>query len=276
MANPVFIVGTGRSGTRSMFRMLSGMPKIEIHHEYNVLTVQKLSVMYQTKIWSPKRCKTLLKDIYEPALYYSRQPIWIDSSNKCSWIIDLLADIFPSAKFVLIVRDGRHVVPSFYYKLREEMYDDNSTEKLKNYLKNYDKGAPPPPLEKKFWWHIPIENSEELKKFEKFDRFQRCCYHWTKVNSVALGSFKKLNKDRYHVVRLEDLTSSEYFIEKMCDFIETPFLKEYVTYLTRPRNVFHPMSYSIPATRQPDFDLLCGDMMQYFDYLKTEPTKIVY
>ena len=39
-----FIVGTGRSGTRTMFRMLTGAGEVEIHHEYNVLMVQKIGL----------------------------------------------------------------------------------------------------------------------------------------------------------------------------------------------------------------------------------------
>ena len=44
---PVFIVGTGRSGSRSIFRMLSGSENLEIHHEYCCTHIQKYSALYQ-------------------------------------------------------------------------------------------------------------------------------------------------------------------------------------------------------------------------------------
>ena len=43
---PVFIVGTGRSGSRSIFRMLSGSENLEIHHEYCCTHIQKYSALY--------------------------------------------------------------------------------------------------------------------------------------------------------------------------------------------------------------------------------------
>jgi len=44
-----------------------------------------------------------------------------------SWLIPDLAALFPDAKFVHLVRDGRKVAGSYFRKLGAECYDDRST-----------------------------------------------------------------------------------------------------------------------------------------------------
>jgi hypothetical protein len=63
-----FIVGTGRSGTRTMFRMLTGSDGVEIHHEYNVLPVQKIGVLYHSGKITEENVKEKLVRFKNPAM----------------------------------------------------------------------------------------------------------------------------------------------------------------------------------------------------------------
>jgi len=56
-----FIIGTGRSGTRTMFRMFTGADEVEIHHEYNVLMVQKIGLQYHSGVISRDECSGVEK-----------------------------------------------------------------------------------------------------------------------------------------------------------------------------------------------------------------------
>ena len=83
---------------------------------------------------------------------------WGDSSNKLSWLIPDLAALFPEARFVHLVRDGRKVASSYFHKLGDECYDDRSTAILQAHYDDPDTHPAPPP-EKKYWWPLPRRGS---------------------------------------------------------------------------------------------------------------------
>lgn len=271
---PIFIIGTGRSGTRNLFKTLSGVDDIEIFHEYNVLEVQQLSVLYYLGLITKKEAKKKLINIYYSAIYYCNKKIWIDSSNKCSWLIDILIEIFPKAKFVLVVRDGRKVVASFYYKLREEMYDDESNNLLISWLHNQNN--PMPPKEKKFWWPVPNISSNKFKRFKKFNRFQRICFYWNECNSFILKNFKKLPKNKYEIFKLENLINNERYMKRFINFLDIDYDPLYYDFIQKPRNVFIPISFTLTLDQQKQFWQICKSTMNKFKYNENKIKKIKY
>ena len=271
-----FIVGTGRSGTRTMFRMLTGADEVEIHHEYNVLMVQKIGLLYHSGVMSRDECAARISEIYTPAILHSNESIWVDSSNKCAWIIEILAELYPSAKFLNLVRDGRKVVPSFYYKLREEMYDDLSTAVTTKYLEKPADLELMPPLEKKYWWYIPVQNQDEFAEFRRYNRFERCCYHWNYVNAMVLEKFTHIKSTNCMTTKLEDLVSDESEIKRVLHFLDLDYDPIYLEYLKTPRNVFHPLDYQIPRKFNKSFNNICKPMMQKLGYINREGYKVEY
>ena len=271
-----FIIGTGRSGTRTMFRMLTGADGVEIHHEYNVLLVQKIGLLYHSGVMSRKECMRQIGEIYNPAILNSRENIWVDSSNKCAWIIDILAELYPTAKFLNLVRDGRKVVPSFYYKLREEMYDDFSTGITAKFLENHTNYELMPPLEKKYWWYIPVRDQKKYAEFKRYNRFERCCYHWNYVNALVLEKFSQIEPTNCMTVKLEELVLQETEIKRVMYFLGLDYDPVYLEYLKTPRNVFHPLDYQIPERFQGSFKIICEPMMKELGYLNREGYRVEY
>lgn len=261
---PIFIIGSGRSGTRNLFKTLSGHDDIEIFHEYNVLDVQQISVLYYLGLIKKTEAKKKLYQIYYSAIHYCKKKIWIDSSNKCSWIIVLLKEIFPNAKFILVVRDGRKVVSSFYYKLREEMYDDESNNILINWIlkpKN-----PIPPKEKKFWWPIPNNSFKEFEKFKKYNRFQRICFYWNECNQYVLKKFDIMSKKDFQIYRFEDLINDKNIFKRFIKFIGIDYQDLLFEYLQKPRNVFIPLTFSLTNYQENQFWNICLPTMKRFKY----------
>lgn len=271
---PVFIVGSGRSGTRTLFRMLSGMNGIEIHHEYAVPEMQKIACLYFMGKISEIEVMSALDMNHGAAIEYSNSSVWADSSNKLLWIIDVLSKKFPNAKFLGVVRDGRKVVPSYYYKLREEMYDDESVLKLRGWL-NGD-FVRSPPAEKKYWWNIPNNSQPWGKEFLSFNRFQRVCYHWAFANSLMKAKFKELDNTKSMIVRLEDLKSDKKILAQTIDFIGIKFDDFFTQYLEKPRNVFYPVNYKLTEEQKIQFNQICGKTMSEFGYDTEEEYHVKY
>lgn len=270
-----FIIGSGRSGTRTFYRMLAGHERIEIHHEYLCTHVQPLGVLNYLGIISNEDIKKQLKTIYLSAVVYSSKDIFIDSSNKLTWLISPLLEIFPNARFLAIARDGRKVVSSFYYKLKDEIYDDKNTKILYEWYLNPEKKLMPPP-EKKYWWNIPPKNHPLHKKFIKISRFERICYHWQEAYRVILQKKEELN-DRILLMKLEEITSSDKALKKIFKFFEIEYDPVYFQFLKTPKNVFFPFDFKLTPQQEDIFWKICGEIMEKLGYdIKTKQYEVKY
>lgn len=269
---PIFIVGTGRCGTRSLYKMLTGLEGFDVHHEYVCTHVQKLAALYYMGRIDSAKALSELEEWYFPAICYTKAATWIDSSNKLSWIIDLLAARFPDAKFLAMMRDGRKVVSSFYYKLRDEMYDDRSTAILKAWLDEPSKPVPPP--EKKYWWNIPQLGQPFYSEFANFDRFKRVAYHWVECNRIILNGLHQLASSRWRVVNLEDLVSDNSVLRSTLDFLGVDYEDSYADFLKTPQNVFFPMDFRLSEKQLAEFRAIAQPMMQSLGYV-SESTYVV-
>lgn len=272
---PAFIVGSGRSGTRTFFRMLCGAPDVEIHHEYAVLQVQQLAALHYMGLASSAEAVAQLANWHGAAVHWTTANRWIDSSNKLSWLVEPLAELFPKARFLAIVRDGRKVVPSFFYKLREEMYDDGACASMMRWLEHRH-DLPPPPPEKRYWWNVPQPGQPFHEPFPRFDRLQRVAYHWAESNRVILESFAKLPAASTRVVRLEDLRRDPGLLRETIEFLGVPFDDTFAEYIQTPRNVFFPMDFQLTTSQLQAFDAICGPMMRRLGYDQREVYRVEY
>src|ERR1700722_455535 len=170
--SPFFIVSRGRSGTAMLHKALSSKPCVEMHHEYAVQITQPLAVKRYLGVIDGVKARQTLAETFGAAMAQSRAGYWGDSSNKLSWLIPDLAALFPQARFVHLVRDGRKVASSYFHKLGAENYDDRSTPILQAH---HDDPAryPAPPPEKKYWWPMPRRCSADAGPFRVFSQFER-------------------------------------------------------------------------------------------------------
>ena len=270
---PIFVVGSGRCGTASLAKALSIYDTIEVHHEYAVVSVQVLGFNYYHNFYSSTYIKNILFNIYQRAIYYCNKPIWMDCSNKISWLIKPITDIFPNARFVWLVRDGRKVVSSFYHKLGMECYDDRSVSITKDWMRSFvkEESKPEPPLEKKYWWPLP-PNCLEMSQFE------RICWHWNCINRFILWNTKHFSPERLLRLKLEQLTSQNYGrieVKRLLDFIGVPFREEVVESFRIPHNVSEPVDYQLTDEQDSVFWRYCKPMMSQFNYSNTQKTYTV-
>jgi len=244
-AKPVFVVGTGRSGTRSIFRMLRGNSRIEAHHEYGCESIQKVACLFSMGLITKAEALEKVYNHYHAAIDYCEKDLWLDSSNKASWIIPLLKEIFPSAAFIHVTRDPRRVVPSFYYKLREEMYDDKSVMALAHWVDSGYSENTSPPLEKKYWWKLELDDNLKVTSSEySRSRFERCCLHWSNIVEQVNTSFSILPASSSLTMGLEALVTDKTSVEHFLDFLDLSYNDFYYDFIQKPRNVFLPLEFN--------------------------------
>jgi len=274
---PVFVIGSGRSGTRTIFKLLSGIEGLEIHHEYCCTHIQPVAARYAMGCSDIDETIAVLQSLHGAAIDWSHADTWIDCSNKLTWVVEPLMRLFPEARFVNLVRDGRKVANSFFHKLPDEMYDDRSTAILRRWLDDPD-NAPMPPPEKKYWWNIPVDGMPFADEFPRFGQFERAVYHWVESNRVAAESLSThVPADQQLTLRLEDLVAERSTLEAFCEFLGIPCDDSYAEFLETPQNVIYPMDFGLDDAQRSQFAAIAAPMMQQLGYdLDTKEYTVVY
>jgi len=272
---PVFILGSGRCGTFQIFKLLEGLSHLETHHEYLFENILKTAVLYRMNVVEKKEIISLLKNTHSPAINYSEKNFWIDSSNALPWIIEPLYEIFPNARFIHLIRDGRKVVSSFYNKFSEIVYDDRCVSVLSDWLENPDILVEPPP-EKKYWRPFPTYGEKFYDDFKKFNRFQRLCYYWQDININIQNSLKVIPSSQKMFIRLEDLTSDTSVLEDFLGFFDAEINENSIEIIKRPVNVAVPKNFPISQEQRKEFNNICSSAMTLFGYGDEKEYDVIY
>ena len=264
-ARPFFIVSSGRSGTAMLHKALSAVADMEMHHEYMVQITQPLAVRRYLGLVRAEETARVIAETYGSAIRYSEARHWGDSSNKLSWLIPELAQAFPKARFVHLVRDGRKVASSYFHKLGGECYDDRSTAVLQAH---YDEPVahPAPPPEKKYWWPVPRRGSADALPFRAFSQFERICWHWAELNRLVLKELSQLPAERTLFVKLEELRVSPSEVRGLYDFLGLPYSDAAYGIFARPHNVNRPEDKLLDGRQRAQFEVIAGDMLARLGY----------
>jgi hypothetical protein len=264
VAEPFFIVSSGRSGTAMLHKALSAAPGVEMHHEYMVQITQPLAVKRIMGMVGEAECRRVIAETYGAAARYSEATHWGDSSNKLSWLIPDLAAQFPKARFVHLVRDGRKVSSSYFHKLGAECYDDRSSAIFQAHVD--DPRLPAPPPEKKYWWPLPRRGASDAARFRGFSQFERICWHWAALNRVVLEELERLSTARCMFLRLEELTESPAAVSGLYDFLNLPYREADFTVFARPHNVNRPEDKLLTDEQRASFEAIAGAMQARLGY----------
>ena len=274
-ARPIFIVSSGRSGTKMMERLFSAYPQVEMHHEYMVHQVQQAAVRYQLGIASVSETRHVLSQTHGAAVFYCDRKIWGDTSNKLTWVIDILSDLFPDARFVHLARDGRKVASSYLHKLADECYDDASTRILADYVDRYPT-MPAPPPEKRYWWPQPRRGSLQRMTFRTYSQFDRIAYHWAESHRTALTKLETVTADRQLFIRLEDLVANPAELARLIAFLGLEERPDLFALLAKPHNVNRPTDTPLTAEQSNRFFAIAGGMMETLGYSTTPEYAVNY
>lgn len=272
---PFFIVSSGRSGTQLIEKLMKSFEDVEMHHEYLCEYIQPLAVKYYLGITTEKDAIKEIEKLHASSVFFSKKRYWGDSSNKLSWLIPVLSKVFPDSKFIHLVRDGRKVVSSFYHKLGEECYDDQSTKTLQAWVDNPMKHRQPPP-EKKYWWNVLAKNNPNRRSFLEYNQFQRICFHWHEVNSIIEKDLATINSSNKFTVRLEDLVSDELVLKNMLDYLDLPHSSKLFDLIKKPHNVHVPINYSLTDEQLDQFNQICSPLMKKYNYLNDGDYQVGY
>jgi len=208
--------------------------------------------------------KSLIHNTYEKEIMFSKSKLWIDSSNALPWICLILKDIFPNAKFIHLIRDGRKVVSSFYNKFPKIMYNSEHVQKLKMWLDYPDKNIKPPPL-KKYWRPLP-NYGECIVKTNAKNRFEFLCWYWAEINMQISMLKSVIDDDKFLFIKLEDLVSKQQTFNTFLKFLGIEENSISMNILKRPNNVVVPKDYLLTKEQRLSYNFICGEIANNFGY----------
>lgn len=188
-----FVVSTGRSGSKTIARLLSLVDGCTCLHEPAPQLIRESSA-YRYGELEAASLAGILRASRQPRL---NGAVYGESNQTLSLIIPVLAQAFAEARFIWLVRNGLDMVASAYAK---QWYSGHSEQ--------HDRYEDCTPLEK-VWIDGRIEGDRcgdvSSQAWARMDRFARCCWYWRYVNQLIETDLKAHAPGRSTLLRLESL-----------------------------------------------------------------------
>ncbi|MEO1203568.1 MAG: sulfotransferase, partial [Pseudomonadota bacterium] len=194
LREPVFAIGSPRSGTTFLGECLSQLPEISYHYE-PVITKAAVRCVW-TGAWSERFATAVYRTVfawlmrieYEPDLRFCEK-----TPGNC-FILPFLHRAFPDAKFIHIVRDGRDAALSLSKK---PWYRNDSRDSGERDPDGYLLGP-----SRRFW----VEH-ERADEYERTGDLHRCIWLWRRYVEEALRGKSSIPDAQYYELRYEDLVA---------------------------------------------------------------------
>jgi len=211
MSEVFFITGCVRSATTAFAKILDTCTNAEVSIEQVPKLLIESREMTKGNLAKPEAVllsakQPYIQDVLDRGLKYG---------DKNPAYIPFIAH-FPLAwdcKIIFLVRDGRDVVRSMMDF--HELYSGNIFAMAED---GEPEGSAVP--EEDPWDYSRLRPSSEdpvCSSWTSFDRFQKCAWHWAKVNELALDNLAKVDADRRMTVDVSN-TDTET-VERVFDFL---------------------------------------------------------
>jgi sulfotransferase family protein len=238
----VFVVGTGRSGTKSLADLLSSIPGCRVRHELQPPLLSE-AIAYLEDRLAHNEIVELLRRTRAPESVGGER-LSGESNNRLSFVLPALAEAFPNARIVWLIRDGRDVVSSM--QERRVYHPDEA--KLRR-----ERGRE---------WagtriHADAVGDLPPGEWARLDPFGRSCWYWSYTNRLIARDLGRLGV-RSLLVKLEHLVPSWPL---MGDFLGLPpGLPTQIPHSNRSSR--SPMRWTLWSSgQQALFRELCGSLM---------------
>jgi hypothetical protein len=192
LADPVFIVGSPRSGTTFLGAALARSPLLAYHFE-PVLTKAAAPYVY-FGLWTPARAARFYRRVYRwlDRLRLDGDLRFVDKTPRNALLVPFLADTFPDARFIHIVRDGRDVAASW----SERPWLGETPIEGRTHEPGGYRYGPHPRM-----WVEP----DRVEEFRTTSTVHRCAWGWRRHVEAVQQASARLSEGRLLEIRYESL-----------------------------------------------------------------------
>lgn len=185
----VFILGTGRSGSKTIADILSSIPGCSVVHESEPKLLREV-VDYFTGHMSHKEMIDFLRQT-RSVKSLGGTLLSGESNQRLSFVLPALAEAFPEARYLWVIRDGRKTVASLYHR---DWYHPRESEIRSPQLAGWVSTR----------LHADHVGDMSEKQWRRLDTFGRCCWYWSYTNRLIHHEAQRLNL-KIHICKLEQL-----------------------------------------------------------------------
>lgn len=195
--NSVFVLSTGRAGTKLLTNILKKYSELWVEHSPSPTLAQQSSLIYQEKVsgklleWSFLHARLdLLSHTYRAGLHY------VETNNRISMYAPAIANLLPHAKFIHLVRHPGEFVRS---GMRRGYYDTMDPEQ---------------------WGHlVPRRNDPIFHTWQNLNRIEKISWQWNEINR-QIETFKQtIDSERVLFIKSDNLFSSPETSRKIAQFM---------------------------------------------------------
>jgi hypothetical protein len=184
----LFVLGTGRCGTRSIVDLISHVPGCRLEHERSPVLLREASEYAEGRMAHPAMVR-LLQATRGPETFHASR-VAGEANQRLSLVLPALAEAVPDATYLWLIRDGRATVDSLH----------------RRFCYHRDEARLRPGLGE---WAESRPNGHRLGVFEQgewqgMNGFARCCWYWAYTNDLIEGEADRLSLPLQQV-RLEEL-----------------------------------------------------------------------
>jgi hypothetical protein len=208
----IFVVSTGRSGSKAIVELLNQHPTIDAYHDC-FPHINSWSAEYLYNNVSSKIIEERLSILFN-SFSINHELVHCQSDQKLAPLIKILADLYPHAKFLWLIRNAKSFVNSSYsrgwFYNSEFNYIDNALEfceanKSPSHYYAYHRAN----------GHRIGEVDEDV--WRNMTAFERNCWYWSYWNSLIEGQLNNISEERWIIVKLEELDECQ---SRILEFLE--------------------------------------------------------
>jgi hypothetical protein len=241
----LFIVGTGRCGTKTLANTLSQLPGVTVHHEFEYNSMTVLARQFAQEEISRDEAAYHLVEIL--GRDKTEDQVVGYAHHALSWLLPLLKQTYENGIFLWSVRNALTFIPS---ALSCRWYAGGNGFVQQNFVRGR------------------LYHEED---WDKADPFQKLCWYWSHLNHFIemelLDVYAPIHRP-WHMVRMEDLeqppTTTWWF--HLCHFLG---IGHHPQDVARIKIEKHNASTSQPAypfaawteLHKLYFELMCSEMM---------------
>ncbi len=208
----LFVVSTGRSGSNAIAQLLNKHPEGLCYHD----AFPHIYTYSLQKIYNSKPQKEILESLYNlyNSMNFLEGKLFAQSDQKLSPLIPELSILFPKAKFLWLIRDASEFInsalPRGWFANSEFGYDEPHP---KAFLPKEVTPSKFDAFHRTNGHLCGVFNEDQWKQMTPFERN---CWYWIYWNEMIEKNLLRLDKNRWMMVRLEDLKNKT---DSIFDFV---------------------------------------------------------
>lgn len=188
-----FILSTGRCGTGLITKILEQSPSLLVYHNPQPELNYVSSLVYRTQPSLESLKLAILAARFDLFVHaFQRGRIYVETNNRITFFAPAIAELFPKAKFIHLIRHPADFVRS---GMRREYYQEGI---IQHQRLN--------PLDRQEW--------------QQMSRLEKVAWEWNEINRFIDEFKSSCNSSRMMTIKSEDLFSQTELVMAIFNFLD--------------------------------------------------------